>query len=240
MSRRREKCICLLCTCGKHHCPAPVHDAYKLEGAGSTYKTDFVPREIDYKPCKLPEQPRPDYAPFEDSTTTRSAYKRWEGGRRSEPIRPQPSQLMATPSDYVYQTTNSIDFSPKAVQVERRTRPVDYTASSEPMQKITTTGEHYRKPEVDYKLPSKRESKYSPSDAPFEGVTMYKADFYQKPIPTRSRRSEPLPDPFDDQYEQGRFNTEYNRVYTPKKSQRCPVGEMSPTEVTTRSKCVRS
>lgn len=110
-------------------------------------------------------------ARFEDSTTNKSDYKRWE----VQPIQThKPDEYRAKTGDMDLHTMYNSEFTPKPMAKVTAVRPVERPSINAKFEGNTTYGGDYRKWQGARTAPIRAQSGYEPPHQPFEGLSTYK------------------------------------------------------------------
>jgi len=185
----------------------------------TTHKKDFTPKEASRTQSMKPnQQGYTSDARFEDATTNKTDFKRWD----VKPIQThKPDEYRAKTGEMDMNTMYNSEFTPKPLAKVNAIRPVERRGVDAKFDANTTYGGDYRKWQGERTQPIRAQSGYEPSNMPFEGMSTYKGHYIPHAGgPQRSFK----PDgavykstvPFDDA-------TMYRTEYTQKEVQPCPA-----------------
>lgn len=185
----------------------------------TTHKKDFTPKEgsrtVSMKPN---QQGYSSNARFEDSTTNKTDFKRWE----VKPIQThKPEEYRAKTGDMDMHTMYNSEFTPKPLAKVNAIKPVERRMVDAKFEANTTYGGDFRKWNGERTQAIRAQSGYEPPQARFEGLSTYKGHY----IPHASGPQKSFkPDgvvyqstvPFEDA-------TMYRTEYTQKEIEPCPA-----------------
>ncbi|CAF3726667.1 unnamed protein product [Rotaria magnacalcarata] len=185
----------------------------------TTHKKDFTAKEIDRARSMKPnQQGYQSNARFEDSTTNKTDYKRWE----VQPIQThKPDEYRAKTGDMDLNTMYNSEFTPKPLAKVNAIRPVERRMVDAKFEANTTYGGDFRKWAGGRPPAMRAQSGYEPPNQPFEGMSTYKGHYIPHAGgPQRSFKPDGVAykstAPFEDA-------TMYRTEYTPKEIEPCPA-----------------
>jgi len=218
-----KKCICQLCTCGKHRCP---HRPYGIVGKGdqpcavTEYRSEFVPREGGAR-----ESFKPDYtlqtntAPLQDETTHKHDYIKHA---LDKPRSFKPEEVYVPRGDFDSMTSYNKEFTPKGGERAKAIRHEAQKTISAPFEGDPTYKSDYRKWEAAKTEPIRHDGGYMPPQDPFKGSSTYTTDYLQHQSAVRQaiRPDQAVlqsQEPFDDRTG---YRTDFIRHPQPERFQR--------------------
>jgi hypothetical protein len=96
-----HRCICDICTCGRHHCPAKLHlQAHYEPDMASVYRETYPRHITNVQRAKPP--PSIVFSSgerFEGESAFKADFKPWEGARPAPLLRPPPRTTVGDDSD---------------------------------------------------------------------------------------------------------------------------------------------
>lgn len=198
----------------------------------TTNRRDFTPKDAERMRSFKPDgQGYRSDAPFDDDTTHKVDYKKWDVQapqfHREAEWRPPQGEMDLS-------TNYNTEFTPKPAQRVQQIRPASRKKTDAKFEGDTTYGQDFRKWPGDRRGLIKNDGEYQPSNAPFEGLSTYKGHY----LPHQGGPAQSFkPDgnayrsdaPFDG-------NTLYRTEFTPKEIEPCPAALLE----TQRSKYVFS
>lgn len=166
-----QKCVCEICTCGKHACPEP---SAKFEGE-TTHNHYYKPYSINAEqPPRLDYQPgQKHYDPNLLKSTYDSTYTPHQIQREQLPPRAdyQPSR-----GRFEDETEYKKSYVPSQIQVERPYSPLKYVPNTTKFEGSTTYNREYSPKRMEYSS-SRVNYDYQPNKVPFEGQTTYDREY---------------------------------------------------------------
>ena len=110
-------------------------------------------------------------APFDDATTNKTDFKRWE----VQPIQThKPDEYRAKPGEMDLHTMYNSEFTPKPLAKVASIRPVERRTMDAKFEGSTTYGGDFRKWPGGRPPAMRAQSSYAPPNMPFEGMSTYK------------------------------------------------------------------
>ena len=207
----------------KYNRPRDEYQANKIPLDGlTTMRRDFTAKDAEKMRSFKPEGGgyRSD-APFNDDTTHKQDYKRWEvqapHAKRDQEWHPPLGEMDMT-------TNYSNEYTKKPVERVAAVRPEQRTKLDAKFDGNTTYHEDFRKWPGDKRELIRADNGYHPSGVPFDGQSTYKGHYI--PLeggPAASFKPDGLAyrsgAPFDG-------NTMYRSEYTHKEIEPCPAGQL--------------
>ncbi|KAM6170507.1 stabilizer of axonemal microtubules 1 [Rhynchocyon petersi] len=197
MAPVKRKCICDLCSCGRHHCPhlpTKIYDKTDKTCLLSEY-TDNYPLYHSYMPRES-FKPRLEYkkgsAPMESLSTTRRDY----GLHKVLPVKgSQPKQFVPSGENMDLLTTYKQDYNPYPVC---RVTPIKHPDSKYPYHDRMESLPTYKADYLPWNQP-KREAlgpphQYRPTSAKFDNRSTHQDEYYAKGM-VHTKSCKPLPAP---------------------------------------------
>ncbi|XP_033634428.1 stabilizer of axonemal microtubules 2-like [Asterias rubens] len=193
---------------------------HKFDGL-TTFQRDFMnknaARPDNFKPDATPMK---SDLPFEDNTTFKSDYKKWDCKPMQSHV---PDSYQKPAGDMDLYTTNRLAYQPHQIRPASARRPVSQGRKSDaPFDDRTNYTSDFRKWES---MPERRgdpsQRPYEKPEIPFAGTTNYRAQYIPKhAAPAKSmgpdRTARQSSDPFDDR-------TFYKLDFTAKEAVPCPA-----------------
>lgn len=173
-----KKCICQLCTCGKHRCP---HRPYGIVGKGdqpcavTEYRSEFVPREGQPR-----ESFKPDYAlqsntaPLQDETTHKHDYIKHA---LDKPKSFKPEEVYVPRGEFDALTSYNKEYTPKGAERAKAIRHEAQKTIAAPFEGDPTYKADYRRWDLGRTEPIRHDGGYNPPADPFKGESTYTTDF---------------------------------------------------------------
>ena len=185
----------------------------------TTNRRDFTPKDLERSRSFKPDgQGYRSDAPFEDDTTNKVDYKKWD----VQPMQAKKDNEWRPPMGDMDLTTNyNTEFTNKPGQRAQPVRPGSRRKIDAKFEGDTTYGQDFRKWPGDRRGPIKASNDYEVPTVPFEGLSTYKGHYQPhaggaavsfKPDGTAYRSDAP----FDG-------NTLYRSEFTPKEIEPCPA-----------------
>ena len=186
----------------------------------SNYMKDYVTKDMGKtKSCKPDTNAYQSGAPFEDDTTHRMDYKRWQADR---PFVHEPDQYTKPEGDIDFHTTTHTDYTKKAMDRRITARPEAARRLPGKFDGTTNYNEDFRKWPNEGRQPQTMKSGYNPPEAPFEGVSNYQTDYVpRRQTPLRSLKPIDRGVASDAPFQDG---TEYRQEYIKRNVAPCPAG----------------
>ncbi|XP_067885033.1 stabilizer of axonemal microtubules 2-like [Heterodontus francisci] len=186
----KRKCICELCTCGRHRCPhLPTAIFEKINKP--CLITEYVEKYAPFGNV----QPRESYKPRED-------YERHQGKMQStttfradyipHDVQPRPGRIIEEfrqPQGAMnLDTTYKRDFNPHSIQPAAPARPLEQRHITEAkMETIPTYKDHYKQWELSKRETTKPEYTFKVPSIKFRNTTTFQDDYsFKVPAPTES------------------------------------------------------
>jgi len=185
----------------------------------TTHKKDFTPKEAHRTLSMKPnQQGYQSNARFEDSTTNKTDFKRWD----VKPIQThKPDEYRARPGEMDLNTMYNSEFTPKPLSKVAAIRPVEARGVNAKFDGNTTYLGDYRQWPGGRPPAIRSQAGYEPPNMPFEGLSTYKGHYIPHDAgPQRSFKPDGVAFrssvPFDDA-------TMYRTEYTRKEIEPCPA-----------------
>ncbi|XP_036134038.1 stabilizer of axonemal microtubules 2 [Molossus molossus] len=186
----RTRCLCQICTCGRHHCP---HGATKIYENSGVYcpTTEYLEKYPTYGSV-LPAQslkPKQEFRAYrgkmEGITTFKSDYRPYE---IAQPPRRVPEEYKPKQGDLDLHTTYRRDFNSYNVQPVARVRPLERRRVRKgKVDTVPTYQDDYRAWDVQKSELYKPEQAYCPPTVKFGNSTTFQEDYV--PRETQPRHS---------------------------------------------------
>lgn len=198
-----KRCICQICTCGRHKCPHNPRGLGYSNGpcTFSEYANKFTPHPLEMrKSCKPEEKPVAGQGPLDDKTTHRVDYVPHPLGEhyvhQGEKYRPPEGDMDMT-------TNYNKEFTQKPIEQTKAVRPSEGRKISGKFEGEPTYTADYRKWGLQPREKFTADNSYRPPSAPFEGNSNYQTDYIPHPGGMRqSMKPNEMPrtsdQPFDD------------------------------------------
>ncbi|XP_048224865.1 stabilizer of axonemal microtubules 2 [Perognathus longimembris pacificus] len=240
----RTRCLCQICTCGRHHCPQGATKIY--DHAGVFYPTtEYLEKYPTYGGVLPPPSLKPKQqfqacrGKMEGITTFKSDYRPYEV---VQPSRHIPEEYKPKQGKIDFGTTYKQDFNSYQVQPVAIVRPLERQQLKKgKLDTVPTYKDDYRPWELQKRELCKPEHTYHPPTVRFGNATTFQDDFVPRPLESRFTRRKwahgpqqegssgcrPVgaalrgPCPF-----QG--STIYSVDFTPKQLEACPASDPSP------------
>jgi len=245
-----EKCICHICTCGKHRCPVRhTPNTAKLD-ATTSYANTFKEHSPDFYPARVAPNPnlylQTKTTPGHFDTTHKAAFIAPEPEHhkvihQQKMERAAPRRKTTDNEKFDHTTTLRADYPWHDVAPPLRARPVNDTAPGGGKFYGTTTAmEHFQAwdPTASRSPSVNRNSSMSPfpDEGPMDFNTSYKNNFVEHGV-ERSRPFKP-----NNSYSYGSprdFNTSHKADFAGKQNPLCPAVELPPRPASARTGHVR-
>ncbi|XP_028679783.1 LOW QUALITY PROTEIN: stabilizer of axonemal microtubules 2 [Erpetoichthys calabaricus] len=184
----KRKCICEICTCGRHRCPHQPTGLYEKNNQPCTI-SEYTEKYPEYKGTLPPRtlKPKQEYQAnkgrMDGVTTFKSDYIPYEVTRR--PIQLQ-DEYRPGSGNIDLDTTYKMDFNPHKVQPFIATRPKErrHVADGK-LEGLPTYKDDYRPWEVSKRDLVKPDHAYQPSSSKFGNSTTFQDDFAPKGLVPR-------------------------------------------------------
>lgn len=179
-----KKCICQICTCGRHKCPHNatnwINDSSKV-CEYSEYANEFKKHPVGVRQNFKPEQHRVEAdGPLDDRTTNKVDYINHEvkrtGPVKHNEIYQKPEGEMDTMTNYHHEYTK------KSIPVLRPIKQPDARKLSGKFNGEATYSVDYKKWEAQPRERRAVQEVYEAPNQPFEGNSNYQSDFAARPI----------------------------------------------------------
>ncbi|XP_073474675.1 stabilizer of axonemal microtubules 2 [Aquarana catesbeiana] len=184
----RRKCICEICTCGRHRCPHIPTKIFDKSGQPCVL-TEYVEKYPQYDNVQPPNsmKPRHEYqgnrGKMEGVTTFKSDYIPYDVTNR--PVRPH-QEYEPKPGHIELGTTYNRDFNAHKIEPVGPARPVENRQIN--MGKFDTNPTYkddYRAWDISKRELAKQEHTYQPPTVKFGNSTTFQDDFFAKEIMPR-------------------------------------------------------
>jgi hypothetical protein len=188
----------------------------------TTNRRDFTPKEgIKMKSCKPEGEGYRSDAVFDDATTNKNDYKKWD----VKPYVPRRTDEYQAPEGEMEKTTNyNKEYAPKPVSRVAPIKPPSRQQIDGKFSDDTTYGQDFRKWPGDRAQLARSQNSYIAPTSPFDHTSTYKTQFVpHKGGPSNSCK------PDGSAYNSGApFDgaTLYRAEYTPKELDPCPVTQI--------------
>lgn len=140
----------------------------------TTMRRDFTPKGAEKQPSFKPEGTgyRSD-APFDDDTTHKADYKKWD----VQPLQARQNAEWQRPMGEMDLNTNyNTEFTPKPTERVQAIRPSERRLIDAKFEGDTTYGQDFRKWPGEKRDLIRNPNEYQPSQAPFDGLSTYKGN----------------------------------------------------------------
>ncbi|KAM4747221.1 stabilizer of axonemal microtubules 2 [Rhinophrynus dorsalis] len=184
----KRKCICDICTCGRHRCPHIPTKIYEESGQPCVL-TEYLEKYPEYGGIEPPKsmKPKQEYqgnrGRMEGITTFRSDYIPYDVINR--PVRPR-EEYQPKPGNIDLGTTYKKDFNSYKIQPVAPVRPVEKQQRN--IGKFDTNPTYkddYRPWDMQKRELSKPEHVYQPPTVKFGNSTTFQDDFFPKELMPR-------------------------------------------------------
>ncbi|XP_066448779.1 stabilizer of axonemal microtubules 2 [Eleutherodactylus coqui] len=184
----KRKCICEICTCGRHRCPHMPTKIFEKSGQPCVL-TEYVEKYPQYDSIQPPQSMKPKHeyqghrGKMEGITTFKSDYIPYEVTNR--PLRPH-QEYQPKPGQIDLGTTYKQDFNPYKIEPMIPARPVEKrhgnlgTFDTNPTYK-----DDYRPWDIHRTELAKPEHSYQPPNGKFGNATTFQDDFFPKELKPR-------------------------------------------------------
>ncbi|XP_053321414.1 stabilizer of axonemal microtubules 2 [Spea bombifrons] len=184
----KRKCICEICTCGRHHCPhAPTMIFEKSEKP--CVLTEYVEKYPQYDLVQPPQsmKPKQEYqgnrGKIEGLTTFKSDYLPYDVVNR--PVRAH-EEYKPKPGHIDLETTYHKDFNPYKIQPVAPVHPVDQRKmNAGKFDANPTYKDDFRPWDIQKRELAKKERVYQPPTEKFGNSTTFQDDFFPKDLMPR-------------------------------------------------------
>lgn len=185
----------------------------------SNYMKDYIPKGMDKtKSCKPDNNAYQSGAPFDDDTTHRVDYKKWQADR---PYVHEHDRYTRPEGDMDMHTTTHTDYTKKPIERSVAAKPASVKRMPGKFDGTTNYHEDFRQWPHEARQQQTMKGGYSPPDAPFEGCSNYQTEFVpRRQTPQRSFRPLDRGVASDAPFQSG---TEYRQEFIKKKVLPCPA-----------------
>ncbi|CAM9412799.1 unnamed protein product [Lampetra planeri] len=180
---KQRKCICEICTCGRHRCPHQPTGIY-TQTEKPCLITEYVDRYHDYGLGGPRESFRPQHmyqgpqGKMDGITTFRADYIPYEAGKR--PVRPVEA-YKPVPGTMSMDTTYKTDFNEMPIHLVLPARPMENQHQAHgKMDTIPTYQNDYRQWEILKRENAKPNYTYVPSTNKYGYMTTFQDDYHAK------------------------------------------------------------
>ncbi|NP_001087179.1 stabilizer of axonemal microtubules 2 L homeolog [Xenopus laevis] len=184
----KRKCICEICTCGRHRCPHNPTHIFEKSGKQCVL-TEYVEKYPQYDHVQPPKSMKPkqeyngEHGRMEGITTFKSDYVPYEVINR--PVRVH-NEYQPKPGSIDLGTTYNQDYNPHKLEPVAPVRPVDKRqANPGKFDTNPTYKDDFRPWEIHKRELAKQERVYQPPKEKFGNSTTFQDDFFPKQIMPR-------------------------------------------------------
>lgn len=185
----------------------------------TTMRRDFTAKDAEKaRSCRPENGGYKSDAPFDDDTTHKNDFKRWE----VKPNFAKKDNEWKPPLGEMDMSTNyNSEFTPKPAQKAMAIRPASRKKIDGKFEGDTTYGQDFRKWPGDRRTPLKNQNEYHVPNVPFDGTSTYKGHYVQLGGgPSQSFKPDGLAYKSDQPFD---GNTLYRTEFTHKEIEPCPA-----------------
>ncbi|KAM4677286.1 stabilizer of axonemal microtubules 2 [Discoglossus pictus] len=184
----RRKCICDICTCGRHRCPHVPTQLYQKSGKPCVL-TEYVEKYPQYDNAQPSQSMKPKeeyqghHGKIEGVTTFKSDYIPY--GVVNRPVRPH-AEYQPNPAKIDLETTYNTTFNSYNVQPVAHARPMERRPTN--LGKFDTNPTYkddYRPWDIQKRELSKHDNAYQPPTGKFGNATTFQDDYFPKELMPR-------------------------------------------------------
>ena len=143
-----NRCICEICTCGRHHCPSAVHLQARYEpNLASAYKDHYPRHEASIVRAKAPpSNVFSSDAPFEGQSTTATDFRGHGNAKPAPLMRPAPRSTVGGDEQRDFQSENASNYKSHGYARREASIPAHTMhVSNEPFQGQGRSSEDYQR-----------------------------------------------------------------------------------------------
>ncbi|XP_075064005.1 stabilizer of axonemal microtubules 2 [Mixophyes fleayi] len=184
----KRKCICEICTCGRHRCPHMPTKIFEKSWKPCAL-TEYVEKYLQYDNVQPPQSMKPkqeyhgDRGRMEGITTFKSDYIPYEV--TNVPVRPH-QEYQPKPGQIDLATTYKQDFNPYKIEPVAPARPVEQRKlNGGKFDTNPTYKDDYRPWDIQKRELAKQEHTYQLPTVKFGNTTTFQDDFFPKEIMPR-------------------------------------------------------
>ncbi|KAM4826307.1 stabilizer of axonemal microtubules 2 [Thomomys bottae] len=240
----RTRCLCQICTCGRHHCPqgaTRIYDCADVSYPTTEYVEKYPTHGSVLPPPSLkPKQQFQGYrGKMEGVTIFKSDYRRHDV---VQPPRRIPEGYKPKQGKMDFGTTYKQDFNYYKVQPAAAVQPLekqpkkvklDTVLKKGKLDTVPTYKDDYRHWDLQKQELCKPDHTYHPPTEKFGNATTFQDDFVHHPMEARRKwaHGSPVkPSSFSKPLGPGFFQgfTSYSLDFTPKHPEACPASDLCP------------
>ncbi|XP_004852933.1 stabilizer of axonemal microtubules 2 isoform X1 [Heterocephalus glaber] len=185
----RSRCLCQICTCGRHHCPHGTTRIYESSGmyCPTTEYSEKYPmygKVLPPQSLKPKQEIRTCHGKMEGITTFKSDYRPYEIVKQ---LRHIPEEYKPKQGKIDLGTTYKRDFTSYKVQPVAILRPLERQIKKGKLDTVPTYKDDYRSWDIQKNELHKPEQTYQPSPVKFGNSTTFQDDYV--PRETKPRES---------------------------------------------------